>query len=170
MDFLQLASERYSCRKFADKKVEPEKIDKIIKAALLAPTGMNKQPFKIFEINKSADIEKLKLSTPFTYGAEEFLIVCADEKSAYVRNFDDKNFAQIDATIVATHMMLEIQNLGLGTTWVGHFSEKTLKEQFSKLNGYTPVAIFPIGYSDSSAQISPMHYSSKTKDEVLETI
>ena len=170
MDFLNLARDRFSCRKFSDKKVEQEKIDKIIQAGLSSPTGMNKQPFKIFEINKNEDIEKLKKATPFTFDAKEFLIVCANESQAYVRNFDNKNFAQIDTTIVATHMMLEIQDLGLGTTWVGHFDEKVLKSQFPQLDKFSTVAIFPIGYPDANVQINPMHYSSKAKEEILETL
>ena len=168
MDFLTLAKERYSCRKFENKPIEQEKIDKIIQAGLSAPTAVNKQPFKIFQIDKKEDIEKLKKATPFTFDASLFLIVAADETQSYVRNFDNKNFAQIDATIVATHMMLEIQNLGLGTTWVGHFDEKILKSEFPKMNKYTSVAIFPIGYPSKDAQISPSHYSSKTKEEILE--
>lgn len=170
MSFTELASKRFSCRKFNSKEVEQEKIDKIIQAGILAPTGMNRQPFKIFKINDSKNIEKLKLATPFTFGASLFLLVCADEKSSYVRPFDNKNFAQIDTTIVATHMMLEIADLGLGTTWVGHFDEKVLKEQFPKLSEYTTVAIFPIGYPDENVQVSPMHSISKTKEEILEIL
>ena len=168
MDFLTLAEERYSCRKFGNKKIGQEQIDKIIQAGLLAPTAVNKQPFKIFQIDKQEHIEKLKNATPFTFGAPLFLIVAADEKESYVRNFDNKNFAQIDAAIVATHMMLEIQNLGLGTTWVGHFDEKILKSEFPEMNEYTPVAIFPVGYPASDAEISTKHYESKTKEEILE--
>ncbi len=170
MSFIDLAQKRFSCRKFSDKAVEKEKADKIIQAGLLAPTGMNKQPFKIFAIQDSEKIEKLKLATPFTFGAQLFLLVCADENKSYVRPFDNKNFAQIDTAIVATHMMLEIADLGLGTTWVGHFDEKILKEQFPKLNGYCTVAIFPIGYPDDNVQISPMHSASKAKEEIFEIL
>ena len=39
MDFLELAKKRYSCRQLSDKKVEKEKLDKIIEAGILAPTA-----------------------------------------------------------------------------------------------------------------------------------
>ena len=45
MDFLQLSHDRYSVRKFKDTPVEQEKIDKIIEAAMTAPTACNWQPF-----------------------------------------------------------------------------------------------------------------------------
>ena len=169
MEFLTLAKERFSCRKFSGKAVEQEKIDNIIQAALLSPTGLNKQPFKIFYV-KSDNVDKLKKATPFTYGAPVFLIVGADESQSYVRPFDNKNFAEIDATIVATHMMLEVHNLGLGTTWIGHFDEKVLKTEFPQMKDYNIVAIFPIGYPAEDVQISPMHETSKTKEEIFEVI
>ena len=169
MAFLELAKERFSCRKFSDRIVEEDKIDKIIKAGLLAPTAVNKQPFKIFKV-KSDSIEKLKKATPFTFNAKTFLIIGTDFQNSYVRSFDNKNFAEIDATIAATHMMLEIQDLGLGTTWVGHFDEKILKAEFPQLANYTIVAIFPIGYPAEDAVVSPMHSVSKTKDEIIELI
>jgi len=169
MDFLELAKERFSCRKFAEKQVEQEKIDKIIQAGILAPTAVNKQPFKIFEIKKE-DIKKLKKATPFTFNAPVFFAIGADKNNSYVRNFDNKNFAEIDATIVATHMMLEVQNLGLGTTWVGHFDEKVLKAEFPQMNNYSVVAIFPVGYPADDVQISPSHYQYKQKEEILEIV
>ena len=169
MDFLTLAKDRFSCRKFEQKDVEQEKIDKIIQAALYAPTAVNKQPFMIFEIKKSK-IEKLKKVTPFTFDAPVFLAVGADKNSAYVRQFDSKNFGEIDATIVSTHIMLEVQDLGLGTTWVGHFNDKILKEEFPQMKDYEIVAIFPIGYPASDVPVAPMHFASKTKDEILEIL
>ena len=169
MDFLDLAKERFSCRKFTEKQVEQEKIDKIIQAGILSPTAVNKQPFKIFEIRKE-NTDKLKKATPFTFDAPVFLAVGADNSNSYIRQFDNKNFAEIDATIVATHMMLEVHNLGLGTTWVGHFDEKILKSEFPQMSDYTIIAIFPIGYPASDVQASPMHYQYKPKEEILEII
>ena len=170
MDFLELAKERFSCRKFSNKAVEQEKINKILQAGLLSPTAMNKQPFKFFEINSNESIEKLKKATPFTFGATEFLVVGADKNNCYVRSFDSKNFAETDAVIVATHMILEVQNLGLGTTWVGHFDEKILKNEFPQMKDYSIVAIFPIGYPAEDVQIADYHYKSKDLKDVLEVL
>ena len=166
MTFLELAKARFSCRQFSDKEVEREQVDRVIQAGLYAPTAVNKQPFKIFEISSSEKIEKLKKTTPFTFGAKEFLIVGADKNNSYVRNFDGKNFAEIDAAIVATHMMLEIQDIGLGTTWVGHFDENVLKSEFPQMKDYSIVAIFPIGYPADNVNVSPMHNISKNAEDV----
>ena len=66
--------------------------------------------------------------------------------------------------------MLEVYNLGLGTTWVGHFDENILKSEFPQMKNYSIVAIFPIGYPASDVPISPTHYQSKPKEDVLEII
>ena len=59
MDFLKLARERYSCRQLSDKKVEKEKLDKIIEAGILAPTATNAQPYKIWLIESTEAKGKL---------------------------------------------------------------------------------------------------------------
>ena len=51
MNFLDLAKERYSCRSFAEKEVEMEKIEKILEAARVAPTAVNYQPQRILILN-----------------------------------------------------------------------------------------------------------------------
>ena len=121
MDFLKLARERYSCRQLSDKKVEKEKLDKIIEAGILAPTATNEAKEKLAKANR------------YQFGAEVFFVVGAKEDEAWVRKFDNHNFSEVDASIVATHMMLEITELGLGTTWVGHFDAPLLQEEFPEM-------------------------------------
>ena len=47
MKFEELIKDRYSCRKFKNTPVEKEKIEKILEAALVAPTACNLQPQRI---------------------------------------------------------------------------------------------------------------------------
>lgn len=46
MTFMDLAKARYSVRKFSDKPVEKEKLDAILEAGRIAPTGHNYQPYR----------------------------------------------------------------------------------------------------------------------------
>ena len=147
-DFLQLASDRYSVRKFADKEVEQEKIDKIIEAGIKAPTACNLQPFKIWIAQSAEAKNKINKANPFPFvhQAPVLIVVGANHKEGWVRRFDNKSFADIDASIVATHIMLAIHDLGLGTTWIGHFDDKILKQEFEEMKDYNLIAIFPVGY------------------------
>ena len=60
MDFMKLATERYSVRKFSGRAVEKEVIEKILEAAYVAPTGCNYQPQRILVINEEETLTKLR--------------------------------------------------------------------------------------------------------------
>lgn len=47
MDFLKLAKKRYACRKYLSRQVEPEKLELILEAGRVAPTGANRQPQRL---------------------------------------------------------------------------------------------------------------------------
>lgn len=170
MNFIDLANNRFSCRKFSDKEVEPDKINKVIEAAMAAPTAVNAQPVKIWVINTDESVKKMSNVTNYTFNAKTILVVGALKNSGWVRPFDNKNFAQIDATIVATHIMLEIHDLGLGTTWVGYFDPEKLVQEFEQMKDYDIVGIFPTGYPAQDAKPSPRHYESKRFDEMVEML
>lgn len=170
MTFLELAEKRYSCRKFSDKKVEKEKIEQIIRAGIAAPTAVNKQPYKIFCLESEEVKEKLKQVTQFTFGADTFLLVAADPSEAWVRPSDERNFADVDAAIVATHMMLAIEDMGLSTTWVGYFDEPLLKKLCPELKDYDLLAIFPVGYGAETAKPSHLHFQRREMKDVVEIL
>ena len=170
MDFLELAKARYSCRKLSDRPVEQELLDKIVDAAILSPTAVNNQPYKIWLVQSEEVKAHMPEVTRFTFGAPVFMVLGYQEEGAYVRKYDERNFADIDAGIVGTHMMLEVTDLGLGTTWVGHFDAPKLKELCPCMKDYELVAIFPIGYPAEEAHPAHLHDERKTREEVVEVI
>ena len=46
MDFLELVRSRYSVRSYQPRPVEQDKLDRILEAVRLAPSGSNRQPWK----------------------------------------------------------------------------------------------------------------------------
>ncbi len=170
MDFLELAKERYSCRKMNEKSVEKEKIEKILQAGILAPTATNAQPYKIWVVESEDAKKRLAEANRYIFGAEIFFIVGAKKDAAWVRKFDNHNFAEIDASIVATHMMLEITDLGLATTWVGHFDEPKLKEVMPELKDYELIAIFPVGYPAEDALPNERHNIRRSIEEAVDFV
>lgn len=168
-EFIKLAHERYSCRALTDWPVEKEKIDLIIEAGLCAPTAANRQPFKIFVMESEEALKKVKsyCTQAFIQPAPVVFIIGADPDTAWVRGMDEKNFADVDASIIATQMMLEIQDLGLGTTWIGHFECEKIREAFPEMKGYSLIAMFAVGYPEENAKPSPMHEKSKPEEELV---
>ena len=106
MDFEALIHHRFSCRKFKQQPVEPEKINKIIEAGILAPTAKNLQPFRIFRMESQQAKEAVRASTKCHFGASEFLVIGALPQEGYERGYDGFRFADVDAAIVVTHMLL----------------------------------------------------------------
>ena len=166
MDFLELAEERYSCRSFLDKEVEQEKIDSILKSAKLAPTACNLQPQRILVLTEKEQLSKLEQCTKFGWNAPVIMIICYDKNISWKRRYDGHDEGIVDASIVTTHMMLEIQSLGLGTTWIGSFDPAKVKEVYNIPESYEIISILPIGYPSENAKPSDMHFNRKEIEEI----
>lgn len=170
MEFNELIRARFSCRALSDKAIPQEALHRILEAARLAPTAVNKQPFKVWVAQSADACERLAETTNYTFGAGIFLIVGAKEDEAWVRSYDGRNFADVDAAIAATHIMLAIQNEGLGSTWIGHFDAPKLKEAFPMMEGYDLIAIFPIGFPTEKGVPSPRDTVRKDYEDFVETL
>ncbi len=167
MEFLELTKARYSCRKFLKKEVEIEKIKKILEAGKLAPTACNFQPQKILVITDSEKIEALKEATKFTFDAPVILLVCYDKNESWKRKQDGQDEGIIDASIVSTHMMLQITELGLGSTWVGSFNPSKAREILKVPENFKIVNLLPLGYPAEDALPSTKHEERKELQETV---
>lgn len=168
MNFMNLAEERYSLRKFSQKPVEKEKLDLVLKAGRLAPTACNYQPQRILVIEDEEALEDLKKCTPYHFNAPMALLICYDNTASWKRGFDGKDSGDIDASIVATHLMLQAAELGLGTTWVGHFDPAAVKKEFLLPENIVPVALLPLGYpAEDAAPNAQLHYKRKPVEETV---
>jgi len=168
MDFLELAKSRYSCRSFdPSKEVEKEKLDKILEAGRVAPTAKNAQEQRILVVDTRKDKEKLEQITPFGWGAPVMLIISFDKNESYKQSVVGFDFGYMDASIVTTHMILEAQTLGLGTTWVGMFDPIKAKELYNIPESYEVVSLLPIGYPSEEAHPSKMHSAIRPKEETI---
>lgn len=167
MDFLSLAKERYSCRAFLKKKVEKEKIEKILEAGRVAPTAVNFQPQRILILDDEEKLSRLKECTKYGWGAPMVMIVCYDKNVSWKRKYDNKDEGIIDASIVTTHMMLEVQDLGLGTTWIGSFDPKKVREIYKIPENFEIIALLPIGYPAEDAKPSDAHDKRNSMEEMV---
>lgn len=157
MDFLDLAKKRYSVRKYKEQPVEEEKLQKILTAARVAPTGNNQQPVRLIVVREKEGMEKLAKATRSIYNAPMGIIVCTDKRKAWQRKYDEKNICDIDASILTDHMMMEATDLGLGSLWICWFKPEVLKEEFNIPEGIEPVNILALGYPDREPESPDRH-------------
>ncbi|MDO5422887.1 MAG: nitroreductase family protein [Eubacteriales bacterium] len=146
MDFITIAKQRMSVRGYEETKVEPEKLEKILEAAHVAPTAANRQPIHLIVVQSEEGLAKIDKAANI-YGAPLAILVCADHEKAWTRPFDKKQTCDIDASILTDHMMLAATELGLGTVWVCYFKPDVLRKEFNLPANLEPVNILVIGYS-----------------------
>ena len=166
MSFEEIIRKRTAVRKFSDKKLEKEKLDKILEAGRLVPTAKNSQPIKIYVIKSEEGISNLDKATRCRYGASTVLIVCGNKEEAYHKG--EYSTYEMDSCIVATHMMLEATNVGVDNIWIESYDESILRKEFDIPNEYIPVCILPLGYKIDDCPINPMHDKRKSIDELVE--
>ena len=167
MDFLKLAADRYSVRKFENKHLEKTDIDKILKAAHLAPTGCNIQPQRILVLNTDDSVEKLKKCTKCHFDAPCAMLVCYNREETWKRPYDGALSAPVDAAIVTTHMMLEAHSIGVGCCWVMHFDPAAMRSEFNIPENFEPLALLVMGYPHPEASPIPMHSTFRPMDDVI---
>ena len=167
MEFNDVLNRRYSCRAFAERGVEAEKVERILEAGRIAPTAVNKQPVHIWAVSNPETLEAIKGVTRSNYGAPLLLVVGCRPADAWVRRYDGKNGAEVDATIVATYLMLAAENEGLCTLWVGSFDPALLREILPDAEGYELVAMINVGYPSLESKPSPMHGVRKPVGELV---
>ena len=136
--------------KYLSRQVEPEKLELILEAGRVAPTGANRQPQRLVVVQSKEGMERLARCTR-DFGAPTAVIVCADTSEAWTRKYDGKNISDIDASIVTDHMMLAAASLGLDTLWICMFKPEAVREEFALPANVEPVNILLIGYGDGPA-------------------
>lgn len=169
MDFMDISKMRVTVRKFSQKPVEEEKIEKILEAGRWSPTAVNAQPQRVLVLNTPENLAKVKEFCSFGYdqkyvdlskecddkangkiniyyGAPLVLFVCYDKTACWTHPQNGKSSGATDGTIVATHMMLEAASIGLGTIWISYFDEGKAKELLNIPETWQPVCMIYIGY------------------------
>lgn len=167
MHFSTLVNKRYSCRSFLPKPVEPAKYEELLDLCLKAPTAHNNWPLQLHVIESTEKQEVIRAATRYHFSAPLFILICYDREKVWVRREDAAHSGIDDAAIVGCHLMLGVQTLGLGTTWVKAFNPATLSEGLNLTENIVPVCLFPIGYPSETAAPAPAHFIRPEKETVV---
>jgi len=148
MDFGELIVKRYSVRAYKADPVPEELLAKVLEAGRLAPTAANRQPFQVFVVRTAGREEELRrvYRRHWFTQAPLVLCVCTAPAQAWVRSFDGKCYADVDAAIAMDHMILAATEAGLGTCWIAAFDPAAAREALELPEGIEPVLFTPLGY------------------------
>ncbi len=157
-DFLKLANERQSDRKYHDKPVEEEKLNRCLEAARLAPSACNAQPWKFIVVNDSEIKNSLaELTTsgrliPINHFTRQapLHVVLIMEKPNLTSKFGElvksKKYTLMDVGIAASHFCLQAAAEGLGTCMIGWFDEPGVRKLLNIPDNKRPMLIITLGY------------------------
>lgn len=167
MDFEEVIKNRYSCKKYSDKKVEKEKLDKILEAGRLAPTAKNLQEYHIYVIQSEKNLKKVDEVTPCRYGASTVLLVTYDKTNVFTYPGGSRDSGIEDATIVATHMMLAAKNQGVESCWINFLDPDITHKKFRLPAKEEVLMMLDIGYPAEDCEINPLHNKRKDLSEIV---
>jgi nitroreductase len=136
---LELIKKRQSVRRYSDKPVEKEKVERCLDAALLAPSACNAQPWRFIVVDDPGLVKKVARETRNNLVAlnkfvedAPVLIVITVEKSPLVptlgKAIKNMDYPYIDIGIAAEHFCLQATEEGLGTCMLGWFNEKPIQK------------------------------------------
>ena len=168
MEFEQLMRERYSVRRYSPDPVEEEKLQMILEAARLAPTGHNSQPQRVYVVRSEEGIAKMRELCRCAFDAPVVLMVTVNTEEQWKNDLEPGQASGIeDASIAATQMMLEAWNLGIGSCWVNWIPYSKVAEAFSIPEEEELVLIMPIGYPAEGSRPSRNHEASKPLEDLV---
>jgi len=157
---------RVSIRKYQDRPVEREKIERILRAGMQAPSTGNQQPWEFYVVTRRETIQALSKSQPYAgcaAGAPVAIVPVYRNEGLWL-----PEYAQIDMAIAQENMWLETDALGLGGVWLGVAPQRDRMDLVAEILGLpanlTAFSIFALGYpAEQRAQqdrfdVSRIHY------------
>lgn len=169
MSILKLMENRYSCRRYSDKEVSEEDILKILEAGRVAPTSHNIQPQRIYVVRTEEGKKKLLKGMLYNFKAPYFIVCGYNSDEVYknpLNNF--KESGGVDVSIVMTHMMLMIEELGLGACWIGHINPEAIRKSMELPENIKIVGVFNLGHHREDDRPSKLHFRNRENREIVE--
>lgn len=151
MNFIELASKRYSVRGYSSKPVEKEKLMRIAEAAVLAPTSVNFQPWKMIIVTDPQLLNKLYdcYHRDWFRTAPACVVAIGDHDRGWRRPSDGKDHTDIDVAIAIDHLILAATEEGLGTCWICNFDVDKCAGLLQLPGHLEPMALIPVGYAEN---------------------
>ena len=142
---------RKSVRAYTPKPVEKEKVDLLVKAAMAAPTAVNKQPWAFVVVDDRDVLDKLAAELPYakmTAQAPLAIIVCGDLSKAL--NGETDRYWMLDCSAASQNLLLAAESMGLGAVWTAVYPESDriakVRSVLSLPDYIIPLNLIPVGY------------------------
>ncbi len=149
MDVSAAIRQRCSVRAYKSIDVEEDKLKKVLEAARLSPSASNRQDWKFIVVrnsNTKKRLAKAAFGQSFIGEAPVVIVACGTEPTGMLACGQPAH--TVDVSIAFANMILQAWELGLGTCWIGAFSEEETKKVLGIPEHIRVVAMTPLGYSN----------------------
>lgn len=146
---------RRSVRKYLDRPVEKEKVEQLMRAAMMSPTACNQREYEFIVVDNRDLLERLSKVTPYTapVGRAPLAIVPVAKKSL----MKAEEFWEQDLGACTQTILLEAVQLGLGAVWMGIAPRQDRMQEVADIlgipDGVFAFAIIAVGYSPYEAAV-----------------
>ena len=163
MEIIKSIQNRISTRKYSQKPVEKEKIERCVEAARIAPSACNAQPWKFIVIDEpdlnnqvahAARAEMLNMNK-FTNEAPVIIAIVmepANVTSTLGSKIKRKHYPLIDIGIAAEHICLQANEEGLGSCMIGWLNEKKVKKLLGIPSSRRVPLLITLGYPEEGKE------------------
>lgn len=138
---------RVSIRKFEDRPIEPEKTERLLRAAMAAPSACNQQPWEFVVVTDKQRIYALSKATPYTLSAKNAPVVIVP---CFRTECRAPSCVLLDLSAATENLLLEADYLGLGAVWMGiaplEARMECVREILELPPHLQPFALVPCGY------------------------
>lgn len=141
---------RRSIRKFTNQAIELEKMDKLLRAAMQAPSAANQQPWEFIVVQDKGRLAQVAKTSPYAQpvaGSAATFVLLADESRLKVPTAWEQ-----DMSAAAENLLLEAVHLGLGGVWFGVATTDlvvdNVRQLFDLPRHIRPFALISVGYPD----------------------
>ena len=159
MEVFEAIRTRRSIRAYRDEPVAREQLLRFLEAIRLAPSWKDKQCWNVIVLSDREQIRKLGELLRWNPGkavfdtAPCFIVVTADPEKSGIR--DDKPYYMTDVGIALENGVLAAAEMGLGTCWVGAFTEGPIKDFLGIPESIRIVALTPLGIPAEAPEPRP---------------
>lgn len=155
---LDLIKSRQSDRKYSEKPIETEKLERIIEAGRMAPSACNAQPWKFIVVTEPDLLEKLAEASSakllgmnaFVIQAPVLLVVVREQANFSSRigaTIKNKDYSLIDIGIASENICLQAEAEGIGSCMIGWFDENLVRKTLGIPKSKRVELIITLGYS-----------------------
>jgi nitroreductase len=166
---------RRSIRRYLPTPVEREKLLACLEAARLAPSAHNAQPWRFIVVDDPELKERLTAAAfSGIYSGSKFaaqapvilLLLVKTEIMAHGigGRLQRVPFHFVDIGIAGEHIVLQAEELGLATCWMGWFNYRKARKVLGIPRKYKVIAMMPVGYAEKRPRREPPR---RTLDEIV---